>query len=44
MKTKFHGIIEYTKEILVILFWILLVASVFLPHSSDVWLNAGLTQ
>jgi len=41
---NYRDIIVYVKEIGQIIFWVLLVASIFLPHSIDVWLNAGFTQ
>lgn len=41
-KIKLAG--EYAKEVIQILFWVTIIASIFIPHALDSWLPAGFTQ
>lgn len=34
----------YTKELLTYLFWLIILASILVPHSLDSWLPAGFSQ
>jgi len=40
----YRDIIEYVKEIGQVIFWFFIIASIFIPHSIDVWLDAGFSQ
>ena len=36
-----NGIMVYVKEILLLIFWIIIFLSIFIPNSLSFWLNDG---
>ena len=41
-KIKVAG--EYAKEVILLIFWVIIILSIFVPNAVDVWLPAGFTQ